>query len=459
MSSVNNSLLKFPTGLQLYLQHCGKRLDGITLRQGLTPVFDVTTSNAEKNRKYMVPDHLLNYFRRHHVIKSEGGYMTYSCNEMYIPNLLAVLFVAEGARKGSSLQQLLDEKMSIEGLAQIGKGPTLEERLTEHFAKEKAASQNTVHYPDETAPVRVSERVAVIESRVSSNSSSSSSASVTPVIPVVVRANLTASPTPCRTCKNVSTFFVDTGGDWDCINCINSVKSGSLTTAQRTLLERLGPDPVVKINDSFEYHPIKYHPFIGLYKDGTQCHSCDETHTLVFDRLYNKPWSYCSGCAGFEIVQRPTVVAAVATEAPSTAEVLDKLRARKSAQRLELVELRAISNITIRCKKLQGRIDHHKALISTSSAEDLKKKEAALTDELAALEKTAADARVVRVLEKKVEEARKVVEPAEDLKKKEQALTEELAALETIAAEVKAVRELEKKVIEARKILQEPECK
>jgi ABC-type Fe3+-citrate transport system substrate-binding protein len=66
---------------------------------------------------------------------------------------------------------------------------------------------------------------------------------------------------------------------------------------------------------------------------------------------------------------------------------------------------------------------------------------------------------VVRALEKKVEEARKVVEPAEDLKKKEAALTEELAALETIAAEVKAVRELEKKVIEARKILQEPECK
>jgi hypothetical protein len=48
---------------------------------------------------------------------------------------------------------------------------------------------------------------------------------------------------------------------------------------------------------------------------------------------------------------------------------------------------------------------------------------------------------------------------AEDLKKKEAALTEELAALEKIAAEVRVVRELEKRVIEARKILQEPECK
>ena len=415
MSSVNHSLLKFPSGLQLYLQHCGKRLDGITLRQGLTPVFDVTTSNAEKDRKYMVPDHLLNYFRRHHVIKSEGGYMTYSCNEMYIPNLLAVLFVAEGARKGSSLQELLDDNLSQTGYAQIGKGPTLEERLTTHLAAEKATkSLNTVHYPAEAAPVRVSDRIAAIEARTSSNSSSSNSAASEPpaVVPVIVRANLTASPTPCRTCKNVSTFFVDTGGDWDCINCINcinSTKCESLTTEQRTLLERLGSDPVVKINDSFEYHPIKYHPFIGLYKDGIQCHSCDKTHTLVFDRLYNKPWSYCSGCAGFEIVQRPTVVAAVAT-----AEVLDKLRARKSAQRLELAELRTIYNIMFQCKKLQWCIDKRKATI-TSSAEDLKKKEAALT--------------------------------------------EELAALETIAAEVKAVRELEKKVIEARKILQEPECK
>jgi hypothetical protein len=188
-----------------------------------------------------------------------------------------------------------------------------------------------------------------------------------------------------------------------------------LTTEQRTLLERLGPDPVVKINDSFEYHPIKYHPFIGLYKDGIQCHSCDKTHTLVFDRLYNKPWSYCSGCAGFEIVQR-SATPPVETNATtlSTSKVLDKLRARKSAQRLELAELRTIYNIMFQCKKLQWCIDKRKATITSS---------------------------------------------AEDLKKKEQALTEELAALETIATEVKAVRELEKRVIEARKILEEPECK
>jgi hypothetical protein len=338
---------------------------------------------------------------------------------MYIPNLLAVLFVAEGARKGSSLQELLDEKLSAEGYIQIGKGPTLEERLTTHFAAEKAAkSLNTVHYPDEAAPVRVSERIAAIEARVSSNSSSSNSSASEPpaAVPVVVRANLTYSPTPCRTCKISSTFFVDTGGDWDCINC---VKRGSLTTEQLTLLERLGPDPVVKVNDSF---PLKHHPFVGLYKDGIDCYGCGKSNTLVFDCLFDKPWSYCCGCAGFEIVQRPVTVAettvatvaTVATVEPSTKEVLNKLKAKRQAQRTELAELRSIKSMMIHCKDLQGRIDHRKALLSTS---------------------------------------------AEDLKKKEAALTEELAALEKVAAEVRVIRELEKRVIEARKILQEPECK
>jgi len=411
MSSITESLLKFPSGLQLYIQHCGKRLDGIVLRP--YAVFDVVTSNAENNRTGMVPNYLLNYFRRHQVIKSAGGYMTYSCNEMYIPNLLAVLFVAEGARKGSSLQEILDEKMSAEGLAQIGKGPTLEERLTKHLAAEKATkSLNTVHYPAEAAPIRVLDRIAAIEARVSSSSSSSNSSASEPpaAVPVIVRANLTYSPTPCRTCKNLSTFFVDTGGDWDCIDCIDCVKCASLTTAQRTLLERLGPDPIVKVNDSF---PLKHHPFVGLYKDGIQCHSCEQTHTLVFDRLFDKPWSYCSGCAGFEIVQRSaTPPVETNTTVSSTAEVLNKLKARKLAQRLELADLRAIRNITVRCKHLQGRIDHRKALISTS-AEDLKKKEAALTEELAALEKVAAEVRVIRELEKRVIEARKILEEPE----------------------------------------------
>jgi hypothetical protein len=81
---------------------------------------------------------------------------------------------------------------------------------------------------------------------------------------------------------------------------------------------------------------------------------------------------------------------------------------------MELAELHRIKTMTIHCRDLQGRIDHRKALISTS---------------------------------------------AEDLKKKEEALTEELAALEKVAAEVRVIRELEKRVIEARKILQEPECK
>lgn len=436
MSSVNQSLLKFPSGLKLYILNSGKRLDGIVLRHETHPseqerkdrglshisyaVFDVTASDAEKNRTSMVPNYLLNYFRRHHVIKSEGGYMSYSCNEMYIPNLLAVLFVAEGARKGSSLQEILDEKMSAEGLAQVGKGPTLEERLTTHFAKEKAPSLNTVHYPTEAAPVRVSERIAAIEARTSSSSSSNSSASEPP--PVVVRANLTAFPTPCRLCKIPSTFFVDTGGDWDCINCINCVKCASLTTEQRTLLERLGPDPIVKVNDSF---PLKHHPFVGLYKNGIECCACHKMCTLAFDRLFDRPWSYCAECAGFEIVQR-SPVATVATVEPTVepittaattvknSEVLDKLRAKRRAQAIELKELRLISIATARCKQLQGRIDHRKSLISSS---------------------------------------------AEDLKKKEQALTEELTALEKIAAEVRAIRELEKRVIEARKILDEPECK
>jgi hypothetical protein len=453
MTSINNSLLKFPSGLKLYILNSGKRLDGIVLRheissseqerkdRGLShisyPVFDVTASDAEKNREGMVPNYLLNYFRRHHVIKSEGGYMTYSCNEMYIPNLLAVLFVAEGARKGQSLQELLDEKMSIEGLGardllapgntpppEGGGSPvcktelTLAERLTTHFAKEKAPSLNTVHYPTEAAPVRVSDRIAAIEARTSN--SSSSSASVEPI--VVVRANLTAFPTPCRLCKIPSTFFVDTGGDWDCINCINCVKCASLTTEQRTLLERLGPDPIVKVNDSF---PLKHHPFVGLYKNGIECCACHKMCTLAFDRLFDRPWSYCADCAGFEIVQR-SPVATVATVEPTVepittaattvknSEVLDKLRAKRRAQAIELKELRLISIATVRCKQLQGRIDHRKSLISSS---------------------------------------------AEDLKKKEQALTEELAALEKIATEVRAIRELEKRVIEARKILDEPECK
>ena len=433
MSPINRSLLKFPSGLHLYIQHCSKRLDGIVLRhethpseqerkdRGLShisyPVFDVTASDAEKNREGMVPNYLLNYFRRHHVIKSEGGYMSYSCNEMYIPNLLAVLFVADGNRKGSSLQELLDENLPPSGYAEIGKGPTLDERLTTHFAKEKAASQNTVHYPTEAAPISVSERIAAIEARTSNSSSSNSSSSSASVFEpiVVVRANLTYSPTPCRLCKIPSTFFVDTGGDWDCINC---VKCASLTTEQRTLLERLGPDPVVKVNDSF---PLKHHPFVGLYKDGIECCACHKMCTLAFDRLFDRPWSYCAECAGFEIVQRSTVatiVAATATAtvetALSTSEVLDKLKARKLAQRIELAELHRIKTMTIHCRDLQGRIDHRKALISTS---------------------------------------------AEDLKKKETALTEELASLDKIAAEVRVIRELEKRVIEARKILQEPECK
>ena len=470
MSPINRSLLKFPSGLHLYIQHCSKRLDGIVLRhethpseqerkdRGLShisyPVFDVTASDAEKNREGMVPNYLLNYFRRHHVIKSEGGYMSYSCNEMYIPNLLAVLFVAEGARKGSSLQELLDENLPPSGYAEIGKGPTLDERLTEHFAKEKAASQNTVHYPTEAAPISVSERIAAIEARTSNSSSSNSSSSSASVFEpiVVVRANLTYSPTPCRLCKIPSTFFVDTGGDWDCINC---VKCASLTTEQRTLLERLGPDPVVKVNDSF---PLKHHPFVGLYKDGIECCTCHTMCTLAFDRLFDRPWSYCAGCAGFEIVQRSATVATEPADKLSNAEVLARLKAKREAQRAELKELRTINIATARCKHLQGRIDHRKSLIS-SSAEDLKKKEQALTEELAALDKTAAHIRVVRELEKKVEEARKTPVPTEDLKKKETALTEELTSLDKIAAEVRVIRELEKRVIEARKILQEPECK
>jgi hypothetical protein len=384
---------------------------------------------------------------------------------MYIPNLLAVLFVADGNRKGSSLQEILDEKMSAEGLAQIGKGPTLEERLTAHLAAEKATkSLNTVHYPAEVAPVRVLDRIAAIEARTSNSSSSTSNSAASEppaVVPVVVRANLTAFPTPCRLCKIPSTFFVDTGGDWDCINCI---KCGSLTTEQRTLLERLGPDPVVKVNDSF---PLKHHPFVGLYKNGIECCTCHKMCTLAFDRLFDRPWSYCAECAGFEIVQRSTTVAgstiAAATvvepaDKLSNAEVLARLKAKREAQRAELKELRAINTAAARCKHLQGRIDHRKALIS-SSAEDLKKKEQALTEELAALDKTATQIRVVRELEKKVEEARKTPVPTEDLKKKEAALTEELTALEKVAAEVKVIRELEKRVIEARKILEEPECK
>ena len=413
MSLFNELLLEFPDGLKLYMKRGEKRLDGITLQtRGSYPVFDITARTPEKSRTDMVPNHLFNYFCRYY---QQDHNWTDSDSAHNCPPLLSILFVAEGARKGSSIQELLDEKLSAEGLAQIGKGPTLEERLTTHFAKENATkSLNTVHYPDEAAPIRVLDRIAAIEARVSSNSSSSNSSASAAAVPVIVRANLTYSPTPCRTCKNVSTFFVDTGGDWDCVKC------ASLTTEQRTLLERLGPDPVVKVNDSF---PLKHHPFVGLYKDGIQCHSCEQTHTLVFDRLFDKPWSYCSGCAGFEIVQRPATppvettvatVATVATASSTTAEVLNKLRARKLAQRLELADLRAIRNITVRCKHLQGRIDHRKSLMSTS---------------------------------------------AEDLKKKEAALTEELAALEKIAAEVRIVRELEKRVIEARKILQEPECK
>ena len=347
MSSNNESLLKFPSGLKLYMKRGEKRLDGITLRRaiGPYPVFDVTVSNPEKNRTGMVSNHLFNYFCRYY---QQDHSWTDSDSAHTCPHLLSILFVAEGARKGSSIQELLDENLTPEGLAQIGKGPTLEERLTEHFAKEKAeratcsldvasiilnqeirsppsgglTSLNTVHYPAEVAPVRVSDRIAAIESRVSSNSSSSNSSSsaASAPVPVVVRANLTASPTPCRICKNVSTFFVDTGGDWDCINCINSVKCASLTTEQRTLLERLGSDPVVKIDGAFEYYPLKHHPFVGLYKDGTQCHSCEQTHTLVFDCLFDRPWSYCSGCAGFEIVQRSAATATVEPTVEPTVE-------------------------------------------------------------------------------------------------------------------------------------------
>lgn len=474
MSSNNESLLKFPSGLKLYMKRGEKRLDGITLRHaiGPYPVFDVAVSNPEKNRKGMVSNHLFNYFCRYY---QQDHSWTDSDSAHTCPPLLSILFVAEGARKDCSIQELLDENLTPEGYAQIGASNLL--APGDPVCKTGLTSLNTVHYPAEVAPVRVSDRIAAIESRVSSNSSSSNSSSstasepatVVPApVPVVVRANLTYSPTPCRICKNLSTFFVDTGGDWDCINCINCVKCASLTTEQRTLLERLGPDPVVKVNDSF---PLKHHPFVGLYKDGIDCYCCGKTNTLVFDRLFDKPWSYCGGCAGFEIVQRSaataTATATVATatvestEAPvlSIFEILERLKARKSAQKMEITDLRAISNLTIRCRKLQGRIDHRKALISTTSAEDLKKKEAALTEEFATLEKTAAQIRVVRALEKKVEEARKVAEPAEDLKKKEAALTEELATLEKIAVEVRAVRELEKRVIEARKILEEPECK
>jgi hypothetical protein len=483
MTLINEFLLELPNGLQLYMKRNEKRLDGITLRHIWCPypVFDITASNPEKSRTDMVPNYLFNYFCRYY---QQDYSWTDSDSAHSCPPLLSILFVAEGARKGSSLQELLDEKMSAEGLAQIGKGPTLEERLTTHFAKEKAeratcshqeirppplgegspvcktglTSLNTVHYPVEAAPIRVSERIAAIEARVSSNSSSSNSASASVFEPiVVVRANLTYSPTPCRLCKTSSTFFVDTGGDWDCINCVS--KGGSLTTEQRTLLERLGPDPTVKVDKSF---PLAHHPFVGLYKNGIECCTCHKMCTLAFDRLFDKPWSYCAECTGFEIVQRSTTAVgstiASATVEPATAEVLARLKAKREAQRAELKELRRINIAAARCKHLQGRIDHRKSLIS-SSAEDLKKKEQALTEELAALDKTATQIRVVRELEKKVEEARKTPVPTEDLKKKEAALTEELAALEKIAAEVRVIRELEKRVIEARKILQEPECK
>ena len=406
MSSITDSLLKFPSGLHLYMKRNKKSLDGITLRHivGPYPVFDITVSNAEKSRTDMVPNHLFNYFCRYY---QQDNSWTDSDSAHSCPPLLSILFVAYGARQGSSIQELLDEKMSAEGYAQIGKGPTLEERLTTHFAKEKwGPSLNTVHYPAEAAPVRVSDRIAAIEAR-TSNSSSSNSSSASAPVPVVVRANLTAFPTPCRLCKIPSTFFVDTGGDWDCINC---VKCASLTTEQRTLLERLGPDPVVKVNDSF---PLKHHPFVGLYKNGIECCTCHKMCTLAFDRLFDRPWSYCAECAGFEIVQRsatPPVETNATTS--STSEVLDRLKAKRQAQRLELADLRAIRNITVRCKQLQGRIDHRKSLIS-SSAEDLKKKEAALTEELAALEKVAAEVKVIRELEKRVIEARKILEEPE----------------------------------------------
>ena len=153
-SSIQDPLMKFPSGLQLYLQHCGKRLDGIVLRQGVTPVFDITSEDAEENHtRNISPSYLLNYFRCYFIVNSKGkdlkdfvsyrradNHFNYDLNshfyrglvwseEMDIPNLLAVLFVAEGARKGSSLQELLDENLSPLGYAEIGKDTTLEEQF------------------------------------------------------------------------------------------------------------------------------------------------------------------------------------------------------------------------------------------------------------------------------------------------------------------------------------------
>ena len=122
MSYINESLLKFPQGLHLYMKRDGNMLNGITLRKieclksvcepgtstanpvfvrkiVVEPRFDVTAEDSDKQRNSIHHQHLDNYF---------NCYALYLTRYRNAP-LLESLFVAQGKYAHYSLQDILNK--------------------------------------------------------------------------------------------------------------------------------------------------------------------------------------------------------------------------------------------------------------------------------------------------------------------------------------------------------------
>ena len=151
MASVNQSLLKFPSGIQLYMKHNEKRLSGITLYHRSNRSYSVSRfdiASETRPRDHMDPKHLYNHFCYYH--------------QKYCPPLLSILFVAQGARMGCSLQQLLDEALTDQEYARIGMINATDGELNKNST---SLNKSEVEVLSEVAPVSVSEPIAAIESR------------------------------------------------------------------------------------------------------------------------------------------------------------------------------------------------------------------------------------------------------------------------------------------------------